>query len=183
MKLARVAMASAAGIMGLGLLGVGAHAAFTTTASVTQKFVTGTPGLVIAPYGTTTYAQHLSLPVAGPYGSTFLYSKAVTLKNSGNISETVTKFNGTLATGATLNAANLHACILHGTTVLQTGSITGTFTVNIPLAKTATYSFTINIYAGNPAGLPGSCNSGVSPLPNTTAGKSLTDTFTAYATA
>lgn len=183
MKLGHIAVGGAAGIMSLGLIGFGAHAAFTTTASATQKFTTGTPSLVIAPYGTTAYGQHLTFGVAGPYGSTFLYSKAATLKNNGNIAETVTKLTGTIAPGATLTAAHLHACIFHGTTVLDTGDITGTVTVTLPLATGATYSFTVDVYAGKPAGLPGFCTQGVAALPNTTAGKALTDTLTAHATA
>lgn len=180
-KLGHIAVGGAAGIMSLGLIGFGAHAAFTTTASATQKFTTGTPSLVMAPYGTNNYGQHLTFGIAGPYGSTFLYSKAVTLLNNGNIAETVTKLTGAITSGS-LNAAHLHACIFHGTTVLDTGDITGTVTVTLPLATGATYSFTVDVYAGMPAGLPGFCTKDIAALPNTTSGKTLTDTLTAQAT-
>lgn len=180
MKLARIAVAGAASMMGLGLIGVGAHAAFTTSANATQTFQTGTPQIKMSVTGGA-FAVTQNLGTTAPLNSTFLYKKHVVIKNTGNISVTVTHFTGVIS--GDLNAANLHACIFHGTTVLDTAHMTGTFAITpINLGVNATSTFTVAVYAGTQTGLPTKCSNTIAALPNTTRNKSLTDTLTVKAT-
>lgn len=88
MKLGHIAVGGAAGIMSLGLIGFGAHAAFTTTTTSAQKITSGYLSVkVSAPTTTCTATDRfgtcnaIDLKSFGPTGSTF---------NSGPVTVTVT---------------------------------------------------------------------------------------------
>lgn len=110
MKLNNILLAGAAsvGMAGLSLIGVGAHAAFTTSTSSHQKITAGTPVVYLTAPGTscTSVANKctsLTLPDVGPVGSTFDSSPTqVTIHNAGNIPVT----EGSVQFSATTNGAS-----------------------------------------------------------------------------
>ncbi len=84
MKLRFIAMTGVMSLAGLGLIGIGAHAVFTTSTSSVQTINAGTPAMVtwspVATNGCTSEAiaaanpvtcQSVTLPTVGPVGSTF----------------------------------------------------------------------------------------------------------------
>ena len=93
MKLRTIAFIGAASLGGLGLIGVGAHAAFTTNTSSNQTITVGAPSVVLyaadALYGCTSAGAgctSITLPAVGPVGSTFDSTPDhVTVDNTGSI--------------------------------------------------------------------------------------------------
>src|ERR1017187_7526849 len=92
LRLRTMAMAGAVGILGLGLVGTGAHAVFTTSSASSQTITAGTLAVVLsapdAPLCTsyTDHCQSLTLNPAGPVGSSFTTGdQAVTATNTGNV--------------------------------------------------------------------------------------------------
>ncbi len=94
MKLRSVAMTGVLSLAGLGLVGAGAHAVFTTSTASNQTVTAGTAGPVylyspVALYGCTSAAADctsITLPTAGPEGSTFDTALTpITVVNEGNI--------------------------------------------------------------------------------------------------
>lgn len=93
MKLRTIAFAGVASLAGLGLIGVGAHAVFTTTTASSQTITAGTAGPVYLSSpdvpGCTTVSDDctsLTFATAGPEGSTFDTPLApVTITNEGTI--------------------------------------------------------------------------------------------------
>jgi hypothetical protein len=92
MKFKTIAMTGVMSLAGLGLIGAGAHAVFTTTTSANQTITGGSPKVVffssVTP-GCTTAAENctsLTLPDVGPVPSTFDSTPVViTEENVGNI--------------------------------------------------------------------------------------------------
>src|SRR5271157_4126491 len=77
LKFRNFAVFGAASMMGLGLIGVGAHAVFTTSTASSQTITAGSPSVIVysadAP-GCTTIADNctsITLNPVGPVGSTF----------------------------------------------------------------------------------------------------------------
>jgi len=92
MKLRAIALAGVVSVAGLGLIGAGAHAVFTTSTASSQTITAGTldvvvsspdaPGCTLVSDGCTS----LTLNPVGPVGSTFdTKASVVTLTNVGNI--------------------------------------------------------------------------------------------------
>lgn len=154
-------MGGVAGILGLGLIGVGAHAAFTTSTTSKQTITAGTldvvlhatPGLVT---GSNTQAV-LTLKSAPAEGSTFSTGTVkITVKNAGNVPVSEIKFTpgdtynaSTSKDSAFATAANI--CVTSTTYVLFNGPlhtflsgqiVTGTIQ---PFASTP---YVVNVYAG-----------------------------------
>jgi hypothetical protein len=92
MKLRFIAMTGVLSLAGLGLIGAGAHAVFTTSTASNQTINAGTPSVVLsspdAPGCTswTDYCPSITLNPVGPVGSTFdTPASLVTVTNVGNI--------------------------------------------------------------------------------------------------
>jgi predicted ribosomally synthesized peptide with SipW-like signal peptide len=98
MKLKTVAMTGVLSLAGLGLVGAGAHAAWTTSTSSSQTITAGTVGpvLLVSPdsplcatlaLAETNDCTTLTLPTVGPEGSTFDTTPLipVTIYNEGNV--------------------------------------------------------------------------------------------------
>jgi len=102
MRIRSIALAGVLGVAGLGLIGVGSHAVFTTTTSSSQEITAGTPQVVTwsaaATNGCTTEliaagnpstCSSVTLPVE-TVGSTFDAYSIVHVTNIGNIAVDVT---------------------------------------------------------------------------------------------
>lgn len=100
MKLRFVAMAGVLSLAGLGLVGAGAHAVFSTSTTSNQIISTGTPGVTLSGqclngpcagnpndlYSLSNGGATLTFTAGGPYGSTFTTGdELVTATNTGNI--------------------------------------------------------------------------------------------------
>jgi predicted ribosomally synthesized peptide with SipW-like signal peptide len=88
MKLKTVAMTGMMSLAGLGLVGAGAHAAFTSTTSSVQPITAGSLNVtlsttVVGASGNNTAT--LTFPNPGPVGSTFVAVDPVTITNNSNI--------------------------------------------------------------------------------------------------
>jgi hypothetical protein len=107
MKLKTIAMTGVMSLAGLGLIGAGAHAAFTANTSSVQPVYTGAPAVV-------TWAAGSSCPVVGDncgsvtlanvgyVGSTFDIPSTVYIQNTGNIPVTLTSLEATDTNGSGL---------------------------------------------------------------------------------
>lgn len=184
MRLKRVAMAGITGFLGLGLIGAGAHAAFTTSTTSKQTVTAGTldvvlhatPGLVTGP----NTQPSITLKSAAPEGSTFTTGTVTfTVKNIGNTNVTQIKFTP----GDTYTSANgpdsalsteVSVCVTSGT---HTTSSTHYVLFNGPLhtflaGRTTTglirpgthTTYVVNLYAGNVHTACGSVTTGVAPI-------------------
>ena len=114
MKLRTVAMTGVLSLAGLGLVGAGAHAIFTSSAVATQTITAGTLSISVAgvngnsvPSGeacTGTTCTTVLAPM-GPFGSTFATGlESVTITNNGSLPATITGFTG--ANNAPSSTAN-----------------------------------------------------------------------------
>jgi predicted ribosomally synthesized peptide with SipW-like signal peptide len=88
MKFKTIAMTGMMSLAGLGLIGAGAHAAFTATTSSVQPITAGSLNVTLSTTvagaggnGTAT----LTFPTFGPTGSTFVVADPVTITNNSNI--------------------------------------------------------------------------------------------------
>jgi len=95
LKFRNFALFGAVSVMGLGLIGVGAHAVFTTSTASSQTITAGAPSVIVysadAP-GCTTASDNctsITLNPVGPVGSTFDQPTSplvpITIKNTGTI--------------------------------------------------------------------------------------------------
>lgn len=165
MKLNRIAIGGVAGMMGLGLIGVGAHAAFTTTTTSSQQVTAGTLKVVFSTNGGKpgTGTTSLTLPNVGPTGSSFVASTQVTVKNEGNIPANerlvaVTASTSGTATKSTALEDQMWACLTfittNGTVILFNEPLStaigyGPISVLGTLAPAATTKYTLTLYAGS----------------------------------
>lgn len=179
MKLNRIAIGGAAGIMGLGLIGVGAHAAFTTTTQSHQQVTAGTLKVVFSTNSaigaTGTGTTTLALKDVGPTNSSFVTSTKVTVKNVGTVVANNLRLAVTATVGAPANSANLEsqmwACLSAGTAgnthivfnePLSTAMGYGTITVGGTIQLAATETYTLTLYAGSTDAGCGTAFTGVS---------------------
>jgi hypothetical protein len=176
MKLKTVAMTGVLSLAGLGLVGAGAHAVFTTSASSTQPIVAGTPAVALWATGATngctseTIAQNnattcnsITLPLA-TVGSTFDLVSDIGVVNVGTIPVTLTSLYVTDTTGLTptpgANASfqsGLGFCV-NGEGMLYNGMLTAfpkfdtapgdVFSGGASLAAAAAGSYYAEFYAG-----------------------------------
>ncbi len=169
MKLNRIAIGGVAGIMGLGLIGVGAHAAFSTTVQSHQHVstghllvqLTGSPD-VASGQGTRT----LHFTASANNGTTFTTGTlTVKISNVGTLPATIT--GGTLkatptntglathayvcvasATSGTVNKYKvIYNGLLSGVNIPASGTLMSTHTAGFVATATNTY-VVINVYAG-----------------------------------
>jgi predicted ribosomally synthesized peptide with SipW-like signal peptide len=161
-KLTRIAMSGAAGVMGLGLIGVGAHAAFTANTTSHQSVNAGSLSMVFTDPGVTgTGTTSVTLPAQTNNATSFTTGTVkLTVKNAGtldayNILSTIGVSNGGGGpTGALENES--YVCL-----VATNGTATGTVFYNGPLAGAphsqavagtekpgTTAWYILNVYAG-----------------------------------
>jgi hypothetical protein len=97
-KFKNMAMIGAMSIAGVGLVGVGAHATFSTATTSSQQITTGTPGVALTAPGATLTGVgsdctntgeacgNITLAPVGPTGSSFTSGdQLITISNIGNI--------------------------------------------------------------------------------------------------
>ena len=174
MKLKAVALTGVLSLAGLGLVGAGAHAVFTTSTSSAQTITAGNLSVVLTASGSdcpilSDNCTTLTFPPYGPVGSSFTTGdQEVTMSNVGNIPATEIIFNLTAAPSSPLaNEASM--CVTStglGTNgndyVLYNGPLSGGLNANwgqggdtltvagTPYTNTSapTDNYLINIYAG-----------------------------------
>jgi hypothetical protein len=161
MKFKTVAMTGMLSLAGLGLVGVGAHAAFSTSTTSSQNITSGNLSVVLsspsatAGDGTTT----LTLGAFGPTLSSFTTGDdTITMTNNGTIpAQEITETMATNYPSSQL-AAHLYVCEVSygpGLTpdyVIYNGPlVSALFTqdINGTIAVAGTDEYTTNIYAGS----------------------------------
>jgi hypothetical protein len=185
-------------IAGLGLIGAGAHAVFTTTTASSQTINAGVPGVALYAAGATntctSYATAVAYPLtcnsitlpAQTVGSTFDANSTVNVVNVGTIPVTLVSFtvSDTPAVGYDLQS-NLGLCIggVYGLGYYGTGYLTNAESANplsvgspVTLPVGGTTSYQVDLYAGE-ASTQG-CGA-IPALPNVAVGQSDTVTLTA----
>jgi hypothetical protein len=123
-KFKNMAMIGAMSIAGVGLVGVGAHATFSTATTSSQQITTGTPGVALTAPGATLTGVgsdctntgeacgNITLAPVGPTGSSFTSGdQLITISNIGNIplTELVFTVSSTYPTSAL--ATEAYVCI------------------------------------------------------------------------
>jgi len=142
-------------IAGLGLIGAGAHAIFTTSTVSSQNITSGTLSVVLngpagsGGQGTTS----LTLPAVGPTPSSFTTGdQVITITNNGDIpASEITEAIGTTYPASDL-ATQLSVCEVSSGTVIYNGLLSGAqYTQSIAgtIDPTFTDSYIVNIYAGS----------------------------------
>ena len=170
-KLRNMAMTGAMGIAGLGLVGVGAHAVFTTSTTSSQTITAGTLAVVLSspndPLCTsyTNGCQSLTLNPLGPVGPSFTTGdQAVTATSTGSLPAFETSFKLT-ASPASQFVNESSVCIVRQASngawssnpwVYYNGPLSGISGVLVPIAGWpalvtggATDTYTVNVYAGS----------------------------------
>ena len=199
MKLRTVAMTGVLSLAGLGLVGAGAHAVFTTTTSSSQTISAGTPAVALwasnAAVPCTSQAnaeanpvtcQSITLTAPAAVGSTFDANTTVGVVNVGAIPVSLVSFtvSDTPAVGYDLQS-NLGLCIggVYGLGYYGTGYLTNAESANplsvgspVTLPVGGTTSYQVDLYAGE-ASTQG-CGA-IAALPNSAVGESDTVTLTA----
>jgi hypothetical protein len=192
LKVRNIALTGVVSVAGLGLIGAGAHAVFTTSTSSAQTITAGTLSVAVSsPGGTCTTldaygsCNAISLTSAGPEASTFDSGPVtVTVTNEGTVSasEISVAFGDTVGNSAgTAMAAETYACITSDGSVLENGlvsTIAGYGFAPYPLpngtAPHNTDMYTVEYYAGAAATLCGAGGPGapvlVTPAANPAAG-------------
>jgi predicted ribosomally synthesized peptide with SipW-like signal peptide len=167
-KFKNLAMMGAMSVAGLGLVGAGAHAVFTSSTASTQTITAGTLAVVVsAPHSTCpsyTYGcQSLILNPVGPVGSTFTTGdQAVTATSTGSLPAYETGWTLTASPQSQL-ASEASVCIVRqaasgswpGRWVYYNGPLSGVNGVLVPIkgwpaliTGGATDTYIVNVYAG-----------------------------------
>jgi hypothetical protein len=170
LKLRTMAMAGAMGVSGLGLVGAGAHAVFTTSSTSSQTISAGTLAVVLsapnAPLCTsyTDGCQSLTLNPLGSVGTSFTTGdQAVTATSIGSLPAFETSFTLTASPASQLvNEASV--CIVRQASsgpwsshpwVYYNGPLSGISGTLVPISGWpalitggATDTYTVNVYAG-----------------------------------
>jgi hypothetical protein len=198
MKFKTIAMTGVMSLAGLGLIGAGAHAVFTTTTASSQTINAGVPGVALWANGATNTCTTEAIAVANPVtcnsitlpaqtvGSTFDANSTVGVVNVGTIPVTLVSFTvtDTPAVGYALED-NMGLCIgdVYGLGYYGNGYLTNAESVNpllvgspVTLAVGATTTYQVDLYAGE-ASTQG-CGA-IPALPNSAVGQSDTVTLTA----
>lgn len=194
MKLNRIAVGGVAGIMGLGLIGVGAHAAFTTTTQSHQQVSTGTVDVVLTSAGASTNTTHtIRLTASATHGSSFTTgTTTITIKNIGSLKAFFTHGNTSVSPANSGLATHAYICVVGTSTpsheVLYNGPLVPG--MNEALAGTVAPGGArhdiVNVYAGTEhtacgtagVGSPEAPGTSVSPpLNNTAEGQTITVTY------
>lgn len=199
MRLRHIAMAAVASVGGLGLVGVGAHAVFTTSTASSQTINAGTLGVVLsspdAPGCTspTDGCTSLTLSPVGPVGSTFDTAPSlITITNTGNIPAYYSTVNVSDTNNNSTFRSELGMCDYsyggngagHYVGVDNNGLLTaqeGTFNISgsgaeYVIQPGATDSYAIDFYAGQASSVCG--GSAIPSLTQAAQGGSLSMTIT-----
>ena len=163
----RLAVSGALGVAGLGLIGFGAHATFTTSTESTQTITAGTLAVALSSPNAANAAcesatgdcQSLEWNPLGPVGSTYTTGdQTVTVTNVGTLPVYETSFTLT-ATGASNLESQSSVCITRpwqgGQEVFYNGALSGISGVRVPIANwpeisgQETDTYTVNVYAGS----------------------------------
>jgi hypothetical protein len=179
MNIRKLAMVGAMSLAALGLIGIGAHAVFTTSVASNQAIEAGTaavtlsgsclagpcPAFVVSPDGTT-----LTWAAVGPVGSTFTTGdEMVTATNTGNIAVTDPNIDLTVTPPASALATEAYACVsssgispgiaydgpLSGLAAAEAGwspstlSLTPAGVAAVPGVSANTDNYIIDVYAGD----------------------------------
>lgn len=158
MNIRKLAIMGVSGAAGLGLIGVGSHAAFTQNTASDQQVTAGTMKVVLS-QGPATNASNatLNLPAAGPESSSFQTGDTLlTITNQGNVA--INAIENTINDTAGLTGANqaLHnevfVCEASDGGVIYNGPLSAA-PINIPVAggiapNGGTDTYSVNIYAG-----------------------------------
>jgi predicted ribosomally synthesized peptide with SipW-like signal peptide len=156
MNIRKIAMLGVSGAAGLGLIGVGSHAAFTQNTTSDQQITAGTMKVVVSKGpATPSSGPTLTLAPVGPTGSSFTTGdQTVTITNQSDIAvnEITSTPSDNVLPGAANQALDSEAflCEVSSGQVIYNGplhsapaqAIAGT------LAAGATDSYTVNVYAG-----------------------------------
>jgi predicted ribosomally synthesized peptide with SipW-like signal peptide len=166
LKLRNLAMTGALSVAGLGLIGVGAHAVFTSNTVSSQQITSGTLAVALSSpdaanplcVNAAGDCQSLTWDTLGPVGSTYTTGdQTVTVTNAGNLPVYETSFK--LTASGTSNLVNESSvCITRpwggGQRVFYNGPLPGISGVLVPIAGwpviagAATDTYTVNVYAG-----------------------------------
>jgi hypothetical protein len=170
-KLNRIAIGGVAGIMGLGLIGVGAHAAFSTTVQSHQRVTVGRLAVQLTGFPATDVASGQGTRIltfnASTTNSTSFTTGTLTVKisNVGTLPATITGGTLTGSPGNTLET-EAHVCVasatsgtvnkylveynglLSGVNIPASGTLMSTHTANFVATATNTY-VVINVFAGS----------------------------------
>jgi hypothetical protein len=167
---------------GFATVGAGAGADFVTSPTASQTINTGTLTVSVSDgtntvNGTVDSPAALALAAIGPTGSSFKDYKTITLKNTGNVTATVTDIE--LTTSGDINplANDVHISIADPTShYVCSGTVAHCTGVNLTpggsfvLAPGASLVMPVSTYAGG--------NTGAPALTNVDEGKTLVDTLT-----
>jgi hypothetical protein len=180
MKLKTVAMTGVMSLAGLGLVGAGAHAVFTTSTTSSQNITSGNLSVVLSSAAATAgnSTTTLTLGAYGPTASSFTTGDdTITMTNNGTIP--ATELTVTLGTNypSSQLAADLYVCTVRDGYVIYNGPLAdGLSPLGIPtgtIASGGTDSYTTNIYAGSE---PTLCGDNFTAGPLTTLGGFLNTT-------
>jgi hypothetical protein len=116
MRFKTVAMTGVMSLAGLGLVGAGAHAVFTTTTTASQSITAGTLSVDLYATGATPNgSQNITLPAVGPVGSTFASDPIqVQIYNAGSITATEITLQMTDTNNDTTMEDGVYACMASG---------------------------------------------------------------------
>ncbi len=166
MKLKTVAMTGVLSLAGLGLIGVGAHAAFTTSTTSAQQITAGNISIWLQSSNALSGndSPALTLNSYGPVGSTFQTGlQEIQIYNNSDIP--VSGVSATFgATGSSALWSELNVCVEGNLgDVIYNGALsaaTGTATISDigPIAPSGWSAYYVDYYAG-PQTLAGNCGS------------------------
>ena len=161
MKFKTIAMTGVMSLAGLGLIGAGAHAAFTSNVSSQQTITAGTLGIVLsAPnaVGDGSVGNPLILPACGPTNSTFDCGPiTVTITNNGTVNPTSVAYTFAGAGGSTpadvALASETYLCMTSDGAVVENSLLSALSSLpqtpyTIPTANGGTDTYTVEYYAG-----------------------------------
>lgn len=203
MKLKTVAMTGVLALAGLGLIGVGAHAAFTQNTTSSQTISAGSiavvvsaPGAVENPYATNCSSPGdncttITLPAQGPFGSTF-DTTPVTVTITNNSPFTVTDVSAVSDTNTSLTMeTEMGMCFWHSGAAQLNGYLTQleavpSWSLGNTIASGGTDTYSTDFYAGTTSSECGSTPVGAASAPTASAdsltsgaeGGSVTPTIT-----
>jgi predicted ribosomally synthesized peptide with SipW-like signal peptide len=178
-------MASALGVAGLGLIGLGAHATFTQTAYTQQQITAGTMDVALSSSGGSWSSPTLTMASVGPVGSNFTTGdQKVTITNNGNITVTGMTLSFSDPSANTTFDSEAQICLYRAGSLFNNSfdSFTGSVTVPLSIAAGGTDSFYINVYAGSGFTAPACGNDGSAALTNGALGGVVNPTLTAVFT-
>jgi predicted ribosomally synthesized peptide with SipW-like signal peptide len=116
MKLKTIALTGVMSLAGLGLIGAGAHAVFTTSTTSSQSITAGNLSVVLYANGATgNGSPTIALPSVGPVGSTFASNPIqVQVYNNGSVTATEITLQMSDSNNNTTLQGEVYACMVSG---------------------------------------------------------------------